>query len=309
MTDENKFPKKIDSPDDLREKISCLEREISKKDKELKSYHQQMAEANRRLEKVIQQVHQEIKLAHLIHRSLVPVTFPNISGFEFSTKFVPSNINGGDYFDIFEHDGRARFGIFLSSASGYSLSSLLMSIFIKWSTRERSKIGLEAHDLVYELAETLAPNIQEKHTIDIFYALVDRRNYEMYFCSLGKIVGYHYIYATRQLHRLEPHGHALTQEMLPDRSAQASRLLHLSPRDRIILCSDGLVGAKDQKNNSFGETRLRNIIMGSIGEGVHELRNEILFQSDKFLDGLEAQRDRTVLVIEVNERILRLAKM
>src|SRR5580698_8296333 len=87
-------------------RIGELEEEVRERQADLKRFREELGKANQRLETLIEQLHQEVKLAHVIQKILVPTEFPHISGFEFSTKFFPSHISGGDYFDIFEHQDR-----------------------------------------------------------------------------------------------------------------------------------------------------------------------------------------------------------
>src|SRR4051812_3967350 len=93
----------------LEEPIKELESELADRNRDLATFRSELSKANTQLEKFIKQVAQELKIAGLIQKALVPTEFPNIPGFEFSTKFVPSSISGGDYFDIFEHEDKFRF--------------------------------------------------------------------------------------------------------------------------------------------------------------------------------------------------------
>src|SRR5436189_206546 len=90
----------------LLARIAELEVELKERQTDLKRFREELSKANARLEALIQQLDGELKMAHVIQKVLVPTEFPHISGFEFSTKFVPSHLAGGDYFDIFEHDDR-----------------------------------------------------------------------------------------------------------------------------------------------------------------------------------------------------------
>ena len=42
--------------------------------------------------------------------------------------------------------------------------------------------------------------------------------------------------------------------------------------------------------------------------GVHELRNHILFEVHKFAQGTEPVRDQTLVVLEVKDKVIKLAK-
>lgn len=108
----------------LRLKVRELEQQLATKENLLHSYRLQLTKTNQQLEKLISQVNQELKVAQALQKVLSPTEIPQISGFEFSTKFIPGTKNGGDYFDIFEHEDRLRFGLILSTASGYGISAL-----------------------------------------------------------------------------------------------------------------------------------------------------------------------------------------
>ena len=95
----------------LQQRVRELEAELLEREKDLAVFRDELNRANEQLEQFIKQIGQELKIASLIQKALVPTEFPNIPGFEFSTKFVPSPISGGDYFDIFEHEDKFRFGI------------------------------------------------------------------------------------------------------------------------------------------------------------------------------------------------------
>src|SRR6476469_8091482 len=115
----------------LQSRVRELELELGDREKDLAVFRDELAKANSQLERFIKQINSELKMASTIQKALVPTEFPNIPGFEFSTKFVPSPVSGGDYFDIFEHEDRFRFGIVLASSSGYSMSALFLSVLLR----------------------------------------------------------------------------------------------------------------------------------------------------------------------------------
>ena len=105
MSENEKFEKKIQE----------LEAALEQKDQDLRIYKKELSDANVQLEKLIVQVNDQLQQSLQLQKFLVPTEFPNIPGFEFSTKFSSSAMSGGDYFDIFEHYDKMRFGLFLNS--------------------------------------------------------------------------------------------------------------------------------------------------------------------------------------------------
>ncbi|HWU42214.1 MAG TPA: hypothetical protein VN132_02210, partial [Bdellovibrio sp.] len=173
--------------DVFKERISELEHELAVKEAELHRYRLELSKANAVLEKMIAQINQELKMAQALQKFLSPTELPNIQGFEFSTKFLAGSRSGGDYFDIFEHEDKLKFGILISSATGYTLSSLLLSVIIKISSQIEARRGLEAHKVVALLAKEVVPHIQNQDRASLFYGVVDRRTYELQYCSVGDI--------------------------------------------------------------------------------------------------------------------------
>ncbi len=73
----------------LQNRVRELEIELGDREKDLAVFRDELAKANSQLEGFIRQIAQELRMASLIQKALVPTEFPNIPGFEFSTKLLP----------------------------------------------------------------------------------------------------------------------------------------------------------------------------------------------------------------------------
>jgi sigma-B regulation protein RsbU (phosphoserine phosphatase) len=289
----------------LQNRIRELEGELSERERDLGVFRDELARANAQLERFIKQISQELKMASLIQKALVPTEFPNIPGFEFSTKFVPSPISGGDYFDIFEHEDKFRFGIVLANSTGYSMSALFLSVLLKMTGQLEARKGTPPDRILSLMAHELVPAVQTTDQANVFYAVIDRRGFELTYCGAGRMVALLHSYANNKLQRLEweaePFGHSFKSDL-------KSSTISLGPRDRVILCSEGTVRAMNAKGEVFGEERLYKAILAAPRLGVHDLRNEILYQIERFAQGKELPQDVTVVVTEVKDRVIKLAK-
>lgn len=290
---------------DLKEKISELEHELAVKDAELHRYRLELEKANHALEKMIFKTTQELRLAQSLQKVLSPTEIPPIQGFDFSSKFVPGSRFGGDYFDIFEHEDRLRFGILISSASGYGLSSLLLSALIKMSSQMEARRGLAADKVMELLVAEVAPHIQGQDTANLFYGVVDRRSYEMQYCALGEIDMFLQNYTSSSLEALPATGKVLGKEYSEKFNLQT---VHLNPRDRLILATDGLRKTENPQGTMWGSHGISEAVRKAPRQGVHELRNEILFSNERFSQKETPLRDQTLIVTEVKDRVIKLAK-
>jgi len=290
---------------ELKEKISQLEHELAVKEAEVHRYRLELSKANAELEKMILQITQEIKLAQTMQKVLSPTELPHVQGFEFSTKFIPGTRSGGDYFDIFEHEDKLKFGILISSASGYALSSMLLSLIIKISSQIEARRGLAPHRVVGLLAKEVVPNIQNEDQASIFYGVIDRRSYELQFCSIGNIDGFLQVFAQEQLVNLIPNGPSLQKGFNTEPQTQ---VVQLNPRDRLIFATDGLKSSKNSAGALWGVHGFSQVILRGPRQGVHELRNEILLANEKHMGQADPERDQTLIVTEVKDRVIKLAK-
>jgi sigma-B regulation protein RsbU (phosphoserine phosphatase) len=290
----------------LQSRVHELELELTERERDLTVFREELGRANFQLERFIKQISQELKMAGLIQKALVPTEFPNIPGFEFSTKFVPSTISGGDYFDIFEHEDKFRFGIVLANSSGYSMSALFLSVLLKMTGQLEARKGTPPHRILEMMGRELVPAVQAADQANVFYGVVDRRSFDLTYSGAGRIVALLLSYSTGKLQRLEwdaePFNHSFNSEL-------KSSVISLGPRDRVVLCSEGVVHATNAKGETFGEDRLYKAILGAKPRlGVHDMRNEIFYQIDRFTAGHPLPQDVTVVVTEVKDRVIKLAK-
>ncbi len=276
-------------------KIKDLQSELARKDAELAKYRHQLGRANETLEKIIVDLDHELKLAAKIQKLLSPTEMPSIPGFEFSSKFVPGMKSGGDYFDIFEHEDKLKFGILVSSSSGYTMSALFLSILMKFSGQIEARRGLSPEMVLKQLGSEILSEMGEKDSVSMFYAVVDRRNFEIKYSSVGKISCLYQSYSDEKMVQLESTGGPLSKASTFQPLAHS---FQLNPRDRLILCTEGA-------------TRMNQVIQSLqklSNSSVHDLRNEIVFQVESINQSQFPDRDLTVLVTEVKDRVIKLAK-
>lgn len=287
----------------LKKRIKELEDEVQAREQDLARFRAELMKANGQLEKLIGQVQRELKVAQTIYRALVPTEFPHISGFEFSTRFVPSMISGGDYFDIFEHQDRMRFGVVLSSASGHALSALLLSVLIKMAGQMEGKKTQSPEKVMKSIEDEIRPHLDENSQLDLFYGVMDRRKYVLNFVIRGDVL---------LIHQQDDGSLQLCKKknppLTPDAAATVeSEQISLNPRDRILLVSPGCVRAQNLRGEAFGWERVSQAIKTAPSRGVHELRQNLLFEIEKFTEGAELRRDLTILALEVKDKVIKLA--
>ena len=289
----------------LKEQIQELERELTLKNAEVLRYRQELAKANNQLEKMIVQVGQELRSAQALQKFLSPTELPHIPGFEFSTKFLPGTRFGGDYFDIFEHEDKLKFGVLMACSSGYAMSALLLSVIIKVSSQIEARKGLSPEKVIELLAKEVVPHIQGTDSASLFYAVVDRRSYDVDFASAGDIKAYLLVQGKDALTELKATGPALRKDV---QLSLQKGTFSMSSKDRLVVASEGVTKAVNSQGVAWGSWGLEEAMGRAPKTGVHELRNEILIANERFSGKEDPLKDQTVLVLEVKDRVIKLAK-
>ncbi|MBX2995040.1 MAG: SpoIIE family protein phosphatase [Bdellovibrionaceae bacterium] len=293
------------SEKELKAQILELQEQVRRRDEELTRFRGELSKTNQILETMIAEMAQDLRIAALIQRVLSPTELPNINGVEFSTKFLAGTESGGDYFDVFEHEDKLKFGIVVASSSGYAMSALFLSVLIQMSSRIEARKGLSPDVVLQQMAQEIVPNVHDKDQAHIFYAVMDRRNFELSFSACGPIAAFHHNEEADTWARLEPASPALSKSFT---AMPLKQSLIMGPRDRLVLCTQGVMSAKNAEGEEFGAERLLKCLKLAPKAGVHDVRNEVLYQVEKFSGLAEPFRDQTVVVMEVKDRVIKLAK-
>jgi sigma-B regulation protein RsbU (phosphoserine phosphatase) len=193
----------------------------------------------------------------------------------------------------------------MAHSSGHGMASLFMSVLLKLTTQIEAKKGLEPDEVFKHMAHEIQQNIKEQGIANVFYAVGNRRDYSLNFSCSGTVQAYAYKYAEDKLVRLDS-----TQEAIGKKTKLQFKVenLILEPRDKLILATEGITKAKNRDGEEYGETRLHETILKDTRASSHEVRNEILFQATKWVDGLDYPQDVSVLVMEVKDKVIRLRK-
>ncbi len=289
--------------EDLNKKIQQLESELQKKDQDLRIYKKELSEANVELERLIVQVNDQLQQALKVQKFLVPTEFPNIQGFEFSTKFSSSAVSGGDYFDIFEHFDKMRFGIFLSSASGYGMSALFLSVLMKLNYQIEDSINYQPEKVMQEIFQEMSEQAKADDQAAIFYGVFDRRKFQLNYCNIGQPLAIHFQDATGRIELLK--GQAEPMSPAAGAPPAGQHQVDLNPKDKLIFCSAGFLSLQNSDGDHWGIDEILSVVKRNVRKEVHELRNELFYQAMKFSS--EQPKDLTVIVTEVKDRIMKLA--
>jgi sigma-B regulation protein RsbU (phosphoserine phosphatase) len=291
--------------DHLQHQILELEKQLQEKSSLVLIYKEEIGRMNAQLEKLIGRVQHELIIGNKIHELLVPTEIPHIPGYEFSSKFKASTVSGGDYFEIIPHEDKYKFAILMSCSSGYSMSALFLSVLLKMTGSIATKKGLSPTDFIKKVREEVMPSLRDADDASLFYAVIDRKKNEMKFAACGDFFVAHYDSTKQDVENIEINSARLKKSNTA--FSPTTGTLKLSPEDRFVIASTGLLEQTNEASEAYGRKRLLDVFKTKTRLSTHELRNEFFVDLESFSNRVPAQRDWTLLLMDVKTNLVQLS--
>lgn len=237
----------------------------------------------------------ELELARQVQESMLPRTFPEVIGYQFSARNQPARQVGGDFFDIFQLDDQ-HFGLVVADVSDKGLPAALYmaltrSLLRAEAQRERSpKKALESvNRLLLDLGE-------QDMFVTVFYGVVDCAALSISYARAG----HDRPFILRGCETINFAGSGLPLGMFGEEVYYLSEEhLALEKGDLLLIYSDGLTDLVAGDRQPLGREALMGIvreISAQPGTSAAEVRDRI-FQRLAGLQGEEEQFDDMTLVV------------
>ena len=144
----------------------------------------------------------------------------------------------------------------------------------------------------------LKKDIKTGMFVALLFAVLDYRDQSVTMCSAGQTQPIHLSAKTGKAKLVETEGDTFPLGILDEADYQETKL-HLSPGDRIIFYTDGIVEAMNEQEEIFGFERLLEIVEGTKSMDPDEILAKILDKVNSFAGKAEQHDDLTVIVVSV----------
>jgi len=245
-------------------------------------------------EKRLQQMEHELQMARDIQQSLLPKDNPQIPGVSIAGLSYPAREVGGDYYDFIPM-GPNRLGVVIADVSGKGVPASLLMSNIQATLRVQAVSSGSPGHCITEANTALHKSTASDKYATLFYGILDMA--EKTFTSTN--AGHNAPMLVSQgacCRRLETGGIVLG--MLPDMPFE-DETIQLNSGDLLLMFSDGITEAMNDREEEFGEERL----MALLGEHAQldpvALMAEIVSQAQAFTGGTQQQDDMTLVAIKI----------
>lgn len=251
----------------------------------------------RKLEKQIivknEKMSRDISLARKIQGKILPK--PGIyTDLEFEYIYRPSEMLSGDIFDIFDIDDE-HIGFYIADVVGHGVAASIMTMFIKQTLASVANEYMSPSEAISYLHQNFADlNLEIENYFTIFYCVLNKKTKELKYVNGGHN-SIPILAKESRIVKLEVAGFPIMS--LFSNEDYIEKSINLKKDDVIILCTDGLIEAKNKDNELYGYERLEDIINKNL-----KLKSNIIDEIRKDVDDFrykELEDDFTLLQIKI----------
>ncbi|MBN1533268.1 MAG: serine/threonine-protein phosphatase [Spirochaetes bacterium] len=227
----------------------------------------------------------ELMLAGSVQRNMIPSSTPSLRDVDIDAIYSPMIGIGGDLYDYIECGVPDTVGIFVCDVSGHGVSAALISSMVKANLNAIRGTDPSPRWLLQYLNERLVNQIGQ-YFVTAFYGRLSAGEKRFTYCRGG----HNSPLLVRGGTVIELRGKGRMLGVVKDLGFEEIEL-DLKKDDRLVLYTDGLIEARNDAGELFGEARLVDVIVKSLHmenagfvEAVYraarDFQNRQMFQDD-----------------------------
>ena len=235
---------------------------------------------------------EELELARKIQMGLLPKDFPKLNNFEVYGLNISSKQVGGDYFDVLKIN-ETQYIIAIADVSGKGVPASLLMSNVQASLLALSTEVSDFSKLVYKVNNIIYANTDSEKFITFFGGVLDIEKRTFTYVNAGHNPPY-WRKTDGTLHTLDKGG--LLLGMLPDMPYEQETIT-LSPGEGIIMFTDGVTEAMNEKLDQYDESRLEALIKTHPKITAKECTKKIAAEVKTFAGAAPQSDDITVVIL------------
>ena len=239
---------------------------------------------------------EEIEYARKIQLSMLPQTAPQLSWIDLAAASLPATEVGGDYYEYFKLSD-SQLVLVIGDVAGHGLASGLLLSGV------RSCLYLLEEDLasplgVFDRLNHMVRRTTDKRTyVTLLCAVINRQEGSVTLVTAGHPPMLHYDPRSGRFDEVGEGAPPLGTFL--DASYELVKR-PIAPGDLLIFYTDGLVEARNDQDQDYGDARLQRAVARAAGSRTaREVRDAILGDLSNFKGDQEQADDMTVVVVRL----------
>jgi sigma-B regulation protein RsbU (phosphoserine phosphatase) len=274
-----------------------LVNKYSQAQRKLTALNHQLSEHQQRLDV-------DLRAAAGIQQSLLPQNLPRISGLDMAWRFIPSEIIGGDVFNVFLLDDH-HLGIYVLDVSGHGVQAALVTVsvsqmllphtgfVVRKKPASASGAGITSPREVLELLDMEYPLERFDTFFSMIYSVLDVRDGSFSICNAGHLPALLFRRDGR-IENIKKGGTVIgLGGMVPFEQQEET----LYKGDRLLLYTDGVTDFMNPRLERFGRERFTRVAGSFQNRPIQEMVDGIYEAMMTFGEGFPIKDDVSILGI------------
>jgi sigma-B regulation protein RsbU (phosphoserine phosphatase) len=243
----------------------------------------------------------ELQIAAEIQRNFLPETIPKTEGFDVAAKSIPAKEVGGDFFDVMPLEvipmSNARTGIMIADVSGKGVPAALFMALSRIVVRVTAMWFKQPSEVISFANPIISNNSKTGMFVTLFYGVLDNVTRSITYVNAGHNPPLVLRKKTGDIEELNLTGIAVGA--LED--AEYNQVeLQLSSGDVIVLYTDGITEAVNDREEMYDVPRLLETIRKTRDLSAQEIADEIIRSVFAFTGETPQFDDITLMVVKVS---------
>jgi sigma-B regulation protein RsbU (phosphoserine phosphatase) len=242
-----------------------------------------------------ERMEEELSIARDLQLSMLPVDCPQVYGFDIAAVSMSAREVGGDFYDFIQMDGD-RIGMVIGDVTGKSVSGALVMSASRSVFRMLSEENRSVAESMRRANRRIKKDVKTGMFVALLYAVLDAQDRSLTLCSAGQTQPVYRSIETGQAVLMETRGDTFPLGILADVDYDETRV-HLVPGDVVVLFTDGIVEAMNERQEIFGFERLMELVEASAAASAEDLLHEIIDRVSAHVGSAPQHDDLTVIVL------------
>jgi phosphoserine phosphatase RsbU/P len=279
----------------LRATDSSVIRELKEKNRQLEKAYKELQASQADIIKK-EKLEHELRVAWEIQSSMLPRSLPHSPAFDFGARIVPARIVGGDFYDFIPLSDKTL-GIVVGDVSGKGTPAALFMAMVQSLMRTEARLAASVEEALQGVNRNLLEANDSQMFVTILYGVLNRQTCEFHYGRAGHEVP---IVCNAQGISVIPfRGHGEPLGIIPHPTID-EQTVELCPGDTLLIFSDGITDAFDEKGVAFGVDRLREALDSYCNEPPQEVCDRLIDSVMEYQYPMDQHDDVTVVTIRAS---------
>ncbi len=242
------------------------------------------------------QIQKQLDMASVIQRSILPGQIEDWNELKFAVRYIAMEKIGGDFYDIHQLKDD-KLGIMIADVSGHGIPAALVTTMAKISFGNAGARFDSPKQIFQEVNQNILDHVKTQDYMTCFMVAVDDE-YNVVYANASHQKAVLLRTEAAEVELLDTSG-LFIGAVEEARDTYDEGITRLEYSDRLVLYTDGIPEALNEKRKEYSNKRLERVILENRHLPLDEFADHIIKDVQEYIGHARVEDDITLLVIEL----------